>query len=181
MNSNWFKHIHYMLKNKKICAVLVLLAASSISVMGQSVLWPPKALDNNAEQNDTTSTVFEGKSSKKCDIKNHLTIISDSKIDTLLNAYIDERAQKGTIEGYRVQIFTGKKDEAFRIKSQFISEYPEYNIYIKFFTPDFYVRVGDFRTKSEALELRQKIKGSYTDPFIVEDKIEFPKLEVNDL
>jgi hypothetical protein len=38
------------------------------------------------------------------------------------------------------------------------------------------VRVGNFRTKSEALSLQQRIRKNYPNAFIVKDMIQFPKL-----
>jgi hypothetical protein len=45
-----------------------------------------------------------------------------------------------------------------------------------FRTPDFKVRVGDFRTRNEALALKEQIKKSYPNAFLVKDIIQFPKL-----
>ena len=37
-------------------------------------------------------------------------------------------------------------------KVKFLSKYPEHEVHIKYDAPNFKVRVGDFRTKNEALK-----------------------------
>lgn len=110
---------------------------------------------------------------------NHLTIISDSRIDDLLAIHKEECLRKKGIDGYRVQIFQGSMDEAYRVKARFLSTYPDFpekNVHVKFLTPDFRVRIGDFRNRSQAINLKYKIITDFPNPFIVEDIIEFPEI-----
>jgi hypothetical protein len=69
------------------------------------------------------------------------------------------------------------KDKAFNQKVKFLSKYPEYDVHVKYKAPDFKVRVGDFRTKNEALKLQKKIQQDYPGAFIVPDIIDFPLLK----
>lgn len=84
-------------------------------------------------------------------------------------------AEKEGVKGYRVQIYFGNGKHA-RAKSNearvnFISKNPDVKAYIQYSNPYFKVRVGDFRNKSEALFLLQKIKADFPDAFIVPDII----------
>jgi hypothetical protein len=45
-----------------------------------------------------------------------------------------------------------------------------------FQTPNFKVRIGDFRNKSEALKTKAYIASKYPNAFIVKDNIQFPEL-----
>jgi hypothetical protein len=107
----------------------------------------------------------------------HLTIYSDSRIDTLLKIKKEESIRKGVIDGFRLQLFQGSKDEAYQIKSNFLKKYPNYQVYVLFQTPDFKVRVGDFRNRTETIHLKYSIEKDFPNPFIVEDVINFPELE----
>ena len=62
-------------------------------------------------------------------------------------------------------------------KVEFLSKFPDYNVHIKYDAPNFKVRIGDFRTKNEALKLQKQIEGDYPMAFIVPDKIKFPLLK----
>ena len=85
------------------------------------------------------------------------------------------------MKGFRVEIFFSSeldaKTQALDKKVEFLSKYPDYAVHIKYDAPNFRVRVGDFRTKNEALKLYKKIEQDYPVAFIVADKIEFPLLK----
>lgn len=107
----------------------------------------------------------------------HLTINSDSRINKLLEIKKEESIRKGGIDGYRLQIYQGTKKEAYRVKARFLSMYPTYNVELDFDTPpDFRVRVGDFRSKSEVVKLKYLVEKDFPNPLIVPDVINFPRL-----
>lgn len=166
-----------MMKGMKYTVLLFVLITTSSFLHAQSVRWKNSDSQQVARQKDGEPLILIDTSKVLGSRWDHLTIISDSRIDTLLSVYREERNRKGTIDGYRVQIFSGKKEDAFNINSRFRAEFPGYDVHIKFSPPDFYVRVGDFRTRSEAVKLKYLIMGQYADPFIVEDQINYPKLD----
>jgi len=97
-----------------------------------------------------------------------------------LNTYVAECKRSEGIDGYRVEIFFGaSRQKALAVKTHFLSKYPEFSAYMKYQTPDFKVRVGDFRTNSEAVKLRELIKRDYPEAFIVKEIIPYPELSVS--
>lgn len=108
----------------------------------------------------------------------HLTIISDSRINQLLEIKKEENRRKGGTDGFRLQLFQGSKDEAYKLKSRFLAKYPDQKIYVLFQTPDFRVRIGDFRDKTEAIRLQHLIDKDFPNSLIVEDIINFPELKL---
>lgn len=83
-----------------------------------------------------------------------------------------------TISGYRVRIFFDNKQTA-RVESEetlkrFESMYHDVVAYRTYANPYFKVTVGDFRTRSEAVKLLEKIKGAFPSAFVVKENIEFP-------
>lgn len=107
----------------------------------------------------------------------HLTINSDSRIYDLMDIQAEKIQRLGGINGYRVQIYQGSKDRAYQLKSNFLKKYPGYEVYVKFQTPDFRVRIGDFRYRSEALKLKYLIEKDFPNPYLVDDVINFPDLK----
>jgi hypothetical protein len=97
-------------------------------------------------------------------------------LDKLIDWHIQNNKRREGIEGYRVEIFfsTNDKQKALDKKVEFLSKYPEYNVHVLFISPNFRVRVGDFRTKNEALKLFKKIEKDYRGAFVVKDNIKFP-------
>jgi len=114
-------------------------------------------------------------------ILNRVNVEQDARLGKMLSWHIENNKKRDGIEGYRVEIFFSSalnaKERAFKQKVDFLSLYPEYNVHIKFAAPNFKVRVGDFRTKNEALKLQKKIQKDYPGAFIVPDIIEFPLLK----
>jgi len=106
-----------------------------------------------------------------------LNINKDFRLDKLVNWHIQNNKRREGIEGYRVEIYsnTNNKQGALDKKVEFLSKYPESNVYVLFISPNFKVRVGDFRTKSEAFKLLKKIEKDYNAAFVVRDNnISFP-------
>ncbi len=110
-----------------------------------------------------------------------LDIRQDQELERMLEWHVNNNKKRDGMEGYRVEIFFSSalnaKDEALRQKRNFLSNYPDCPVHIKFTAPNFRVRVGDFRTKNEALKLHKQIQKDYPGAFIVPDIIDFPLLK----
>jgi hypothetical protein len=109
-----------------------------------------------------------------------LQIRQDPRITDLLvrHSQINQR-RRGT-EGFRLEIFFSSenkaREQAVRIRNEFNLIFPNITSYLLFQTPNFKVRVGDFRNKSEALKTKTYIESKYPNAFIVNDMIRFPEL-----
>lgn len=114
-------------------------------------------------------------------ILQNLDVERDTLLDKMLNWHIEKNKLRDGIDGYRVEIFFSSdldaKQEALDKKVEFLSKYPDYDVNVIFVAPNFRVRVGDFRTKSEAWKLYEKIKEDYRAAFVVKGKINFPVLK----
>jgi hypothetical protein len=80
------------------------------------------------------------------------------------------------IPGYRIRIFSesgvGAKEEQQRVKARFLTLYPDIDAYYRYDEPFFKVYVGDCRTRSEVLQLMDRISRNFPNPFIVQDFID---------
>ena len=104
-------------------------------------------------------------------------VISDEKLDTLIEKNIESNKTINGIQGYRIQIFFGSERKAAHdAKNKFALLNPEYEAYLIYQQPYFKVRVGDFRTKLEAQALFKKVLPEFERVFIIPDKINLPKL-----
>lgn len=113
-------------------------------------------------------------------IKN-IQIQQDPLLTEMLEWHVSNNKKDKQIEGFRVEIFFSSdadaKDKALKKKVEFLKLYPENTVHIKYVAPNFRVRVGDFRTKNEALKLFKEIKNTYPLSFIVTDNIDFPLMK----
>jgi len=110
----------------------------------------------------------------------NLMISQDSRLPGMVVNHIEKNRQINGMPGFRVEIYSrsgaNAREGAMKIKSEILGTYPEMNVYVRFISPDFKVRAGDFRTRNEALKFVKQIETRYKS-FIVPDVIEFPKLE----
>ena len=109
-----------------------------------------------------------------------VTIIQDERIDQLLKTDSIINSQKKSFTGYRIQIFFGgstDREKAFEIKKEFLELFPEERAYVVYTAPDFRVRVGNFRTKLESIELYKACSEYYPNCYPVKTEIMFSDLE----
>lgn len=94
-----------------------------------------------------------------------------------------ETNKKRLISGYRVRIFSDSKQtartESEAIVAKFTSTHPGVAAYRSYQNPFFKVTVGDFRTKSEAMQLLQLIKYEYPTAFVVKENISYPVVDTD--
>jgi hypothetical protein len=115
----------------------------------------------------------------------HLNIIQNPAIDTLISRYIlanknayDAVGYSG-MDGFRIQIYNSNnrnaRMEAPKTGADFMSKFPGIASYPLFAEPGYYkIRVGDFRTRTEATKLFLSISKEFPDAYIVPDIINFP-------
>lgn len=86
-----------------------------------------------------------------------------------------------TMSGYRVRIFFDNKQTA-RVESEetlkkFERLYHDVVAYRTYANPYFKVTVGDFRTRSEAVKLLERIRHDFPSAFVVKENISFPVVD----
>ena len=123
--------------------------------------------------------------------KGEVTVIKDPLIDSLIAKRMEVYRSTGDVTlkpnkpvvsdyGYRVQVFYGSdRREMFNQQARFKSSYPKINTYIVYKEPNYYLRVGDFRTRLEAQRLMSELRATFPTLFIFREKINAPILETN--
>ena len=120
--------------------------------------------------------------------KGEVLVIKDPLIDSLIAKRVDVYRTSGEVKigkpivssyGYRVQIFYGSdRREVFNQQARFRTLYPRLNTYLIYKEPNYYVRVGDFRTRLEAQRLMSEIRPTFPTLFIFREKINAPQLDM---
>ena len=112
----------------------------------------------------------------KGDVKVHQSLA----ISTAMNRHFIDNSSR-TIQGYRVRIFFDNRQSA-RTDSEttlkrFEAAHHDVAAYRSYVNPYFKVTVGDFRTKSEAMQLLEEIKREFPAAFIVKENINYPVVD----
>ena len=118
---------------------------------------------------------------KKADGKEtEVNVYQSEAIDQALVEHLDQNAGR-TLTGYRVRIFFDNKQTA-RVASEEAlkrceSLYHDVRAYRTYANPYFKVTVGDFRTKSEAMALLERIRYEFPSACVVKENISFPVVD----
>lgn len=94
----------------------------------------------------------------------------DPKIEQLLKLNLSINKKEHAFQGFRIQIlsqssYNANIDTLKNFTKRFEEEFPDIPAYLQYTDPDFKVRVGNFRTRIEAIpalkQVRKKYPGAY--------------------
>ena len=107
-----------------------------------------------------------------------ITSVNEQGIDALVYKYENILKAKNGVEGWRVQLlFKAKQKEIMQLKIDFINLYPEIPAYLEYDAPYYRVRVGNFRTKLEAIKIKHQISKNFPGAYPVPEIINFSQLK----
>jgi hypothetical protein len=113
--------------------------------------------------------------------KGHVQIIQDEKVDLLVSKHIQINQNRKGEEGFRIQIFfdsgNNSKTKAESIYEGFKAKYPDVGAYLSFKSPNYKVRVGDFRSRLDAQRFLNEIITEYPNAWIIADMIKLPNVD----
>jgi hypothetical protein len=106
-----------------------------------------------------------------------ITGINEKGINALVIKYENILRAKNGANGWRVQLmFKTKKKEIQQLKITFIKLYPEIPAYLEYDSPYYRVRVGNCRTKLEAIKIQHQISKNFPRAYPVPEIINFSQL-----
>lgn len=110
----------------------------------------------------------------------NISVVQSPTIGNLVEEHKKANTKIGTISGFRIQLFfdsgNDSKSNAEATKIKFSTQYPEVPVYLLYKEPNFKVRVGDYRTRSEARGFLKQIAAEYPSAFVIKDEIKLPPL-----
>ncbi|MCF0175727.1 MAG: SPOR domain-containing protein [Bacteroidales bacterium] len=111
------------------------------------------------------------------------SVTQSREITEAVNAHISRNPSR-KLNGYRIRIFFDNKQssrtQSEAVLSQFRTAYPDIPAYSSYANPYFKVTVGDFRTRSEALAVLNRIRYDFPLAFLVKETINFPAVRKNE-
>ena len=97
-------------------------------------------------------------------------VVEDPRIATLKETY----QSSFKLKGYRIQIHSGnKRQPAKQARAKFMKLHNEIATHETYQQPNYKIRVGDFKSKIEALKFLKEITSDFPNSFIVSDNISF--------
>lgn len=84
-------------------------------------------------------------------------------------------------KGFRVMIYSGTdRDKANTVKADFMRRYPGTRVYMTYSLPQYRIKVGDYTSRDEALQLYRVLSGLYSPCMVVPDIVEINTFRKND-
>lgn len=109
----------------------------------------------------------------------NVNVHQSSEIRSAMEGHIASNTER-KINGYRIRIFFDNKQNA-RTESEaafrkFTAKHHDMPAYRSYANPYFKVTVGDFRTKTEAMQMMKRVVADFPAAFIVKENINFPSV-----
>lgn len=87
----------------------------------------------------------------------------DTLLTSLLALQREVNQSKGGVDGFTIRLYRGNniqtaRDEAAEVKAMFLLKYPDEAVDMEYETPNWFVRVGSFKTYGEALKMRNELE-----------------------
>lgn len=107
-------------------------------------------------------------------------IVKDARIDELVKQQgaVIPPATVPQITGYRIQAFfdTDKKlvEDA---RAKFLVAYPKVDTYIVYNAPNYFLKIGNFRTRLEAEKIKATIDRDFPTSIIMKELIYLPRID----
>lgn len=81
-------------------------------------------------------------------------------------------ATRSIARGFRVQIYSGSsRNDAYAEQARFQRMFRNIDTYVSYDEPNYRVKVGDFRSRSEAQELMQSLRNQFNNVFLFQEDI----------
>lgn len=103
----------------------------------------------------------------------NMVINGDPRIEKLVKTYDDLKKENNKVSVYRVQVFSGERDNATKTLKYFEkNHYLQYSNII-YDQPNFKVKVGAFRTKDDAEQFIKSLTKDYNSSFVLTEEIDY--------
>ena len=107
-----------------------------------------------------------------------LLSINERGIDALVGKYEYILKAKNGVDGWRVQLkFKAKEAEILQLKLKFIRLYPDIPVLLEYEEPYYRIRVGNCRSKLEAIKIKHQIRKHFPNAYPVPEIINFSQLK----
>lgn len=110
--------------------------------------------------------------------KGSVQTVCDTMLHELVRKHVMINEAKQSIPGWRVQIYFGtQRAKATEIKNFFSQNYTLLPSYLLYQQPYFKVRIGDCKTRLEAVKIQKQVYQLYPNAFLVKDEVRIEGME----
>lgn len=97
----------------------------------------------------------------------------NEQVDAVLDSIHDQYLDRGAIDGYTIQVYSGtKREDALNVKKRMSQSLPELESDVQYRQPNFRVRTGKYLTRLEAQKDYLAVKRHFPNAIVIPDRIE---------
>lgn len=100
----------------------------------------------------------------------NITVKQDSKFEQLLNEKRKSNISNSINDRYQIQIYSGESEKAKTILNEFRQEFKDTDGTIFFFTPNYKVWVGNYKSRIEAERNLIEFRKRYSNVHLIKPK-----------
>lgn len=109
-------------------------------------------------------------------------IHSDAAVNNLLKWHVHNNELKKSYSGYRIQIYSANSygcniNELKELRNKFEEAFQTIPAYLKYFDPDFKIRVGNYHSRLESIPDLYRIRKLYSSSYSVKTEIMLEELK----
>lgn len=132
-------------------------------------VWRPEV----QETKDTAKAVTTGPERIRTDQFVEARYAVTDQVDTVLDSIHSDNLNKGFIDGYTIQVYSGiKREDALNVKKKMTQSLPELESDVQYRQPNFRVRTGRYITRLEAQQDYLAVKKYFPNAIVIPDRIE---------
>lgn len=155
----------------------VVVVPDGFSLKDSVIYVPAPAVDTTLAGSNVFSILPSVAGGDAADVRVRQT----SEIRTSMEAHFAGNASRH-IGGYRIRIFfdnrQSSREDSEKVADAFRQKFHDIPVYRSYVNPYFKVTVGDFRSRSEAMQLLETIRRDFPAAFIVKEKsISYPAVD----
>jgi hypothetical protein len=112
--------------------------------------------------------------------KGGIEIHADPRIETNIKKMgsVSPGTSSPQFSGYRVQLsFDPDRKTIDADRNRFSAAHPDIETYVTFNAPNFFLKVGDFRSPLEAEKLKDKVISDFPTSFIIKEQVNLPRVD----
>jgi hypothetical protein len=95
----------------------------------------------------------------------------DEKITNLIEKKVSFNKDNKNSTVFKIQLYNGNETEAYKIKEDFNTSFPDFNAEVVYDKPEWKTQVNKFKTRLDADRVALIIKEEFPAAIVLEDKI----------
>lgn len=133
-------------------------------------VWRPEAEKKVVDTAETAPTIPERTRTNKY-VEARYAV--NDQVDPVLDSIYRQNLDKGFIDGYTIQVYSGiKREDALNVKKRMTQSLPDLESDVEYRQPNFRVRTGKYFTRLEAQKDYLSVKRYFPNAIVIPDRIE---------